>query len=175
MVVTGKLNSLMFGADGEQYITFSVREDFREEYENLKDSEIDITIKKHRHKRSLDANSYAWVLIDRLAEKLKLPKEEIYRNAIKSIGGVSVFVCVQEKAYNNLANMWTSKGIGWQVEKTSSKIDGCVNAILYYGSSVYDTAQMSDLINNLVEDCKAVGIPTLTPNEILELESRWKG
>ena len=33
----------------------------------------DVDIKEHREKRSLDANAYFWVLVDRLAEKLRIP------------------------------------------------------------------------------------------------------
>lgn len=172
--LTGKLHSMMFGADGEQYITFSVRENFRETYDDLKDADLDITVKKHRKKRSLDANAYAWILIDKLAERLNMSKEEVYRNVVRGIGGVSEIVCVQAKAYDKLAEIWCGKGIGWQTDKFPSKIEGCVNAVLYYGSSTYDTAQMSTLIDHLIQDCKSLGIETLTPDEIAKLESLWK-
>lgn len=45
--------------------------------------------------------------------------------------------------------------------------------MLYYGSSTYDTAQMSRLINIIVEECKAQGIETRTPDEISKLVSLW--
>lgn len=47
--------------------------------------------------------------------------------------------------------------------------------ILYYGSSTYDMAQMSRLINLIVEDCKAQGIETMTPYELDALIGRWEG
>ena len=47
--------------------------------------------------------------------------------------------------------------------------------ILYYGSSTYDTATMSRLINNIVADCEAVNIDTKTPSEIANLLSLWNG
>lgn len=34
------------------------------------------------------------------------------------------------------------------------------------GSSTYDTAEMSTLINGLVEECKDLGIETMTPQEL---------
>jgi hypothetical protein len=55
-----------------------------------------------------------------------------------------------------------------------SKIDGCTNVILYYGSSVYDTKQMSLLLENLIQDCKALGIQTETPEMIAKMKSLWK-
>jgi hypothetical protein len=56
-----------------------------------------------------------------------------------------------------------------------SKIRGCVNVNLYYGSSVFDTMQMSALIDSIVQDCKAVGIKTLDDMEIDKLIEAWEG
>jgi 2-iminoacetate synthase ThiH len=50
-----------------------------------------------------------------------------------------------------------------------SKIAGCTNVILYYGSSTYNQEQMTQLIDNIVQDYKAVGIETLTPVELARL------
>ena len=38
----------------------------------------------------------------------------------------------------------------------------------------YNKKQMSRLIDGIVQDCKAVGIETKTPNEIAEMLSRWE-
>ena len=54
-----------------------------------------------------------------------------------------------------------------------SKLPGCVNVILYYGSSTYDTAQMSRLINLAVQDCKEQGIETMTPQELAAMMEGW--
>ena len=136
---------------------------------------LSIEIKKYRQKRSLDANAYFFVLADKLAEKLNTTKEEVYRNAIKQIGGVSETVCVKDQAVERLCEGWRKNGIGWQTDTFPSKIPGCTNVILYYGSSTYDTKQMSLLLQNIIEDCKAQGIPTETPNEIARLLSLWDG
>ena len=58
-------------------------------------------------------------------------------------------------------------------ETFPSKLKGCVNVTVWYGSSVYDTEQMSRLIDAVVEDCKAVGIETMTPEELDALMIRW--
>lgn len=133
----------------------------------------DLEIKEHREKRSLDANAYAWVLMDKLAEATHTTKESIYRATIREIGGVSDTVCVVEKAADKVVSSWGRNGLGWFAERFESKIDGCVNLTLYYGSSVYDTTQMSRLIDNLVQDCKAVGIETLPPNKLAALKEEW--
>lgn len=132
--------------------------------------EYDLTLKRHRKKRSLDSNAYAWTLIDRIAATMGLTKTEVYQRAIREIGGNSDIVCVLEKAANALCDGWSHNGLGWFAERTPSKIDGCVNVILYYGSSTYDTATMSRLIDNLIADAKELGIETMTPQELARLE-----
>ena len=139
-----------------------------------RDRLYDCEIKEHREKRSLDANTYCWVLLDKLAQATRLPKTEIYRKAIKEIGGVSDTVCVLEKAADRLEKGWACNGIGWFTERWESRLAGCVNVTLYYGSSVYDTAQMSRLIDYIVQDCKALGIETLPPDRLAALKEDWR-
>ena len=173
--VKGKLIDFALSREGKQRITIETDSDFSDEYDSLKDSDISVEIKKYRKPRSIDANNYAWVLIDKIAARIGLTKIEVYRNAIRSIGGVSEIVCIKENAVYTLKTIWESRGIGWQVEIEPSKLAGCVNAVLHYGSSVYDTKQMSDLINSLVSDAQAIGIETEPPEYIESLLSHWAG
>ena len=46
------------------------------------EKEYDVTIKPHRRKRSLDSNSYLWVLMGKLAKALRSTSEEVYRTYI---------------------------------------------------------------------------------------------
>ena len=81
------------------------------------------------------------MLLDRLSEKLRIPKEKIYRSLIRDVGGNCTTVCVQDKAVDKLTESWQNNGIGWVTDTMPSKLDGCKTVILYYGSSTYDTAQ----------------------------------
>lgn len=137
------------------------------------DKEYILTVKEHKQKRSLNANSYAWTLMDKLAEKLRMAKTDIYRSYIKEIGGNNTLVCVQDAALDDLIKTWETHGIGWIAETEKSKLDGCTNVRLYYGSSVYDTAQMSRLIELIVADCKSNDIETLTPEELNRMSEEW--
>jgi len=132
-----------------------------------------LTVKEKKNRRSLDANAYAWVLLDKLAEKLRIPKTEIYKQYIKEIGGNSETVCAVDRAVDALCEAWEGKGIGWQTDRIQSKLEGCTNVVLYYGSSVYDSKQMSRLIEMIVQDCKANEIETMTPQELQQLCEKW--
>lgn len=132
-----------------------------------------IEIKERKKKRSLDANAYAWVLIDKLASQLHESKTDIYRSYIKEIGGNSDTVCVKDEALDRLRNNWERNGIGWQTDTMKSKIKGCTNVILYYGSSVYDVSQMQRLIELIEQDCKTFGIETLDDLKLQQLIEEW--
>ena len=54
-----------------------------------------------------------------------------------------------------------------------SKVEGCTNVILYYGSSVFDSKQMSDLISSLVQDAESLGIPTITDEQAERMIGKW--
>ena len=177
MKVTGKI----VGANidfrtGKPTISFEVNEknDFGLLVDEMKGLEkLSIEVKPFRQKRSLDANAYCWVLIDKLAEKVGESKETVYRQYITNIGGNSEVVCVKNNAVERLCEGWRRNGIGWQTDTFDSKIEGCTNVILYYGSSVYDTAQMSRLLDLIIQDCKTLGIQTETPAKIAEMKSLW--
>lgn len=158
-------------------LTLEVNEvnDFKLLVDEFNDKDkLSIEIKQYRERRSLDANAYFFVLADKVATKLHTTKEDVYRNCIKEIGGVSETVCVRNDAVERLCEEWQGKGLGWQTDTFPSKIEGCTNVILYFGSSTYDTAQMSRLIENIIQDCKDLGIETATPNEIANLLSLWE-
>lgn len=177
MKVTGKIAGATIDfKTGKPTISFEVNEqnDFKAMVDEMKGlDKLSIEVKPFRQRRSLDANAYCWVLLDKLAAKTGEPKEMVYRQYIQNIGGNSEIVCVKNEAVDRLCYGWRRNGIGWQTETMDSKLDGCTNVILYYGSSVYDTSQMGRLLDLIIQDCKAVGIPTETPSEIARLKAMW--
>lgn len=130
-------------------------------------------IRKARQHRSPNANRYAWALIDKIAAALSLSKIEIYREAIRDIGGVSTLTVVRNDALDVLRAQWGRQGIGWQTEIVED--DGAYTTVsLIFGSSVYDTAQMSQLIDHLIQDAKALGIETLPPDKLEGMMLAWE-
>lgn len=144
-------------------------------FHELPDGEkrYDIEVKEHRERRSLEANAYCFTLLDKLAEALHEPKTDIYRRLIKEIGGNNTVVCVQDRALDTLCRNWARQGLGWMTDVLESKVPGCHNVVLYYGSSVYDTKQMSRLIDLVVQECQQQDIETLTPAELAKMKADW--
>lgn len=164
-----RLLDLSIGLDGKQRLTVEFDGDFRNTWDELHEKDCEITVKQYRKKRSNEANAYCWVLIDKIAKKRRMTKTEVYRNAIREIGGVSEMITVKKAGLKRLQQIWNSNGIGWQVEDIGSQIPGWTNVILYYGSSTYDTDQMSQLIDSLIQDAQALGIETEDENKIKSL------
>lgn len=122
-----------------------------------------------RRKRSVDANAYMWTLCDKIADAIRSTKEDVYREAIRHVG-VFKDIAVQDHAADSLIEIWESRGVGWFSEQFDSKIDGCKRVRLYVGSHVYDTKEMSRLIDYIVQEAKELNIETLTPDELARLE-----
>jgi hypothetical protein len=175
MKLQGKLADVSIDfATRKPKITFLINNNITslEEIENVE--LLDIEAKKHREKRSLDANAYCWVLLGKLAEKMDMKSEEIYKMEIKDIGVYEVLP-IRNEAIQKFIEAWQKNGIGWVCEEIGkSKLQGYTNIKAYYGSSTYDNKQMSRLIDSIVEDCKLQGIPTDTPEQIEMYKEMWK-
>lgn len=143
--------------------------------DEMKDDKLyEADLKEHRKKRSLDANAYAWVLMGKLANKVGLPKEEVYREFIKDVGNNYEILPIRNDAVDKWITNWQTKGIGWVCDILGeSKLDGYTNVVTYYGSSTYDSLQMSKLINLIVDECKQQGIETMTSAELALLMDGW--
>jgi len=83
---------------------------------------------------------------------------------------------IEKENVKTFENMWTNQGVAWFCEISDTEIIGktefkIINA--YYGSSSFNSKQMSRLINDLVEDCKVYGIEIKTQSEINSLLESW--
>ena len=148
----------------EQVIQYLFKQDKTKQYE----------VKEVKKKRSLDSNAYAWVLLGKLQDKLHIPKEDIYRDVIKNIGSYEV-IPVKNEAVERFRQAWSKNGIGWLTETTKSKLEGFTNVIAYYGSSTYNTLEMTRLIELIVQECKQLDIETKSEAELDSLLKSWSG
>lgn len=171
--MTGRLVDLALGRNRKQRVTVELDQDFESTFDDLFGQDLEIEIKKQRKRRSQDANAYFWVLAGKLAEKLQISPTEVYRHYIPDVGGNYEAVTVAEKGAEKLREMWSAHGKGWVTEAISAFTPGYVTLLLYYGSSTYDSSQMSRLIDMIVMDCKCNGIETLTPDKLDVMKERW--
>ena len=136
------------------------------------DKEKVFEIKEHKLKRSLNANAYCWVLMNKIADAIKSTKEEVYREYIKN-KGIFRLITMNKDATNTFIKVWQEKGLGWICDISESKSEGMVDVVAYYGTSSYNTKQMANFIDYVVDEAKNLGIETLPPDEIERLKSLW--
>lgn len=124
-------------------------------------------IEVKRKKRSKNSNSYFWELLQQLCLEMNLDVIQEYRKRVKELG---IFKQWELDTINvpTFEKLWQDRGIAWFTEKVE-EIGNKTIINAYYGSSSYNSKQMSKLIDNLVQDCKQIGIQTLDEIEIEEL------
>ena len=172
----GTVNGIMYsGIRDITTVEIQLEGNQAEAVEKFKGVHVDVSLKQFRRKRSLDRNRYYWTLIGKLRYVTGEKVSDIYHNHIRDVGGNSVIVCCIDNVVEEVCANWQRNGMGWVTDIMPSKIEGCKNIIAYKGSSRYDTRQMSRLIDLRVQDCKAVGIETMTPEQIAQMMSIWGG
>lgn len=132
-------------------------------------------LKEYKEKRSLNANNYFWKLLVEVCELKNLDPIADYRRRIKELGIFRRFMIETENT-NTFEIMWGNYGKGWFCEEFDTEYIGDTEFKVihaYYGSSSYNTKQMSRLIDGLVQDCIALGIETKPKEEIQSLLERW--
>ena len=144
-------------------------------WDKLKDEDkLTFKIGRYTESRTKDANRYFWALCEKIAENQNTTKIDVYLNTIKDVG---VFYDdeVEVDKVQRRRKAWEMIGTGWLTERVDFSADGSKEVIrFYYGSSSYNKKQMGRLIENVVQDCQALGIETRTPDQIANLVSMWE-
>lgn len=174
MELTGTIQKINI-VEGQAVLLLNERECLNK-LNNMLDDKLSISINKLKNRRSIDANSYCWVLCDKIAKELSketiITKEQIYKDAILQIGTFEPFI-IQEKAFENFKRIWEKQGLGFLVQEVSRK-DKCIKVHCYYGSSTYNTQEMSLLINLIVDLAQSLNIETKPENELKSLLESWE-
>lgn len=159
MRLVGELRSCI-NIHGCDTVTISLFGKFAEQFEKLKDKNVDVEITEHKEKRSMSANALCWELCTVIGKALTppIPKEEVYRRAIKDVG-VYEPLPIKAEAVDHFIKAWSEHGTGWIAEVIdNSKLPGYKLVFAYYGSSTYNTKEMSTLIDYLIDEAQQMGL-----------------
>lgn len=119
------------------------------------------TIEFDKKKRSLTANGALWMLLHKMAVKLKTTKEELYLQMLERYGEFT-YVIVKEAAVDIMSKQFKLvKNLG---KKTVGDQSG-VQLKCYFGSSTYNRDQFSYLLDNVIQEAKEIGIEFITKDE----------
>lgn len=135
-----------------------------------------LTVKELTKKRSLSANALMWAVLGEMAAALnqsgsRVTPDEIYRGYIRQTPNYYVAEC-WEDTLGKLQSTWEANGIGWLAEATEpvDEADGMEKwaVRLWYGSSQYDTRQMGNLIDAILQDAHAMGLSSDSVTALME-------
>lgn len=147
----------------------------RDALQDLMGCELDAKLDKHRKKKSLRANNYAWEIMTQIAHKLGQDVDEIYhqmlvkygQNCIDEDGGAIVFSMLSDRKPTEIFYIHSAP-IGY------GEING--KTFTHYrmlrGSSSYDSKEMSILIDGIVSDAQTLGIETMPEAELKSMCER---
>ena len=171
MECTGKLKSVSKNWISRKWeVTFEINEDITASIDKIRDKMLNLTAKIHREKRSLDANAYAWVLMQKIAEAIHTDKWSVYLMMLERYSPVFTHIIVRPEAVERVMGEWrTLKVLGpIQVNGSSG-----IQLQCYFGSSTFDSKEMASFIDGIVSECKEMGIETLPPDEIERMRREW--
>lgn len=134
---------------------------------DFKPGEYEIT--REKKKRSLNANAYAWQLMTKIGDALRISKEDVYLDMLKAYGQGGA-ISVEERFADNFRRTWKyHESLG----KSQLKNKMFEHFRFWVGSSEYSTEEMSVFIDGIVQEAKQLGIETLTPLELARLKDEW--
>lgn len=146
----------MIGKPNELIVYLATRDDSKE-YE----------VKEHKRKRSLDANAYYWVLVNKIAGALNQTKEFVHMEMLRFYSETYSVLLPAEQDIKGLIKYY-------DIESTIKKGDKLYKSYkAYLPSSEMNTKQMSVLIDGVVHEAKQLGIETMAPNQIEEMKAMW--
>lgn len=158
---------------GKWTITFTIDDEAAlYQIDKIKEKPLDITAKKHRNKRSLDSNAYAWVLIQKIAEAIHSDKQTVYMDMLKQYSRAFEHIVVKPEAVEAV-----TKAYATTIDLGEVSVDGIPGRQLqiYFGSSTFNTKEMSVFIDGIVETCRELNIETMPPDELERMKQSWTG
>ena len=171
MKFKSKLSNIVRNFNGDYQVILTAPRNVLEELASLNDTELQVDIDKWRNKRSLNANAYCWKLISEIADKTKADKWSVYKELLVRYSLSYEYLIVKPSAVKSLENVFRvikTLGEGQIKGNKAIQIQG------YYGSSTFNTKEMSTFIDGVVEEAKELGIETQNESEIKELIKLWE-
>ena len=174
MKTTGYYAGAAMSLDGELILSMKINEktDAMDKIVAMdRERLMDIEIKPHRKKRSLDANTMFWACIGEIASALNLPREKVYLKALRDYGQYEIMSC-KKKAFRMFQRQYKDcEQIGYEYTNNG---EVWVDVICYFGSHTYDTKQFSLLLEGVIGDMKELGLAPPPPKSVQKGLELWE-
>ena len=145
-------------------------------WDKLHEKDVNADLKAWHKKRSLNANAYFHVLVNKIAQEQNLSDTEVKRQLVVDYGaierdengdvaGAKIPATVDITKYYPYARAYKSTC-------ENGRFYTCY--IFYKQTHTLDSKEMARLIDGAITEAKALGIETLPPHEIEAMEKAWE-
>jgi len=140
------------------------------ELERLREHDIRLKATRYRKKRSLSANGLFWHCIGQMAEALRTDKWDVYLSMLRQYGKFT-YICVKPNMVEAVKDQWRES-----MEWSSVDINGkpATQMLCFFGSSSYNTKEMSRLIDGTIHEMKELGLDPPMPQDIQIALEQWE-
>ena len=171
----GRLVDLTVGMNRKQRVTVELDGNFQNEFTQLKDTELDIEIKKHRNRRSLSANAYFHVLVNRIAERQGLGIEEVKVHLVCEYGALAkdedgLTVGFKLPSSVDVSTIYPYVKC-FDVREEGGRQFNCY--LVFKQTHLMDSAEMARLIDGTIFVARDLGIETDTPETLARYKAEW--
>ena len=168
---TGKSSLDLLVAFGSNTIigSFEIRGN-PEELEKYRDKDLDLEIKLHREKRSIDANNMLWACLGDIAKALNADPWDMYLYMLKRYG-VYVPMLVRAEAAKDMKRLYR------ETEEVGRRIiddEEWVDLLCFIGSSNYNTAEFSHLLDGVISEMKGMHLDVPPSEDMKRALERWE-
>lgn len=172
----GRIVDLALGLNNKQRLTVELDIDCRELFNELQGVDLDIDIKKHREKRSLNANAYFHVLVNKIARCLGDGDEQTKKNLVVDYGalakdkdGRTIGFKLPESVDVDLIYPYVKC---FDTRQENGVTFNCY--LVYKETHKMDTSEMAKLIDGAINVARELGIETDTPAQLAKYKESWE-
>lgn len=174
--IIGRPKEMFRDRDGNWIVTFVTQGRINGDvFDELAKHDCDIEVKRHRNIRSKNANSYFHVLVNKIAQETGETEDEVKVRLITSYGALArnpddtytMFLLpqgVEATVYYKYAVLYDQREVNGKTVNMWK---------VYKDSHTMDSKEMANLIDHTIEEAKALGIETTTPEEMERMKAKW--
>lgn len=169
MEFKGKIENITRDLKGAYNVTISTKSNISS-LQELQEETLDVEIKKHREKRSLNANALFWSCLNKIASAMRTDNWSVYLLMLKRYGQYT-YICVKPDAVEGVKKQWRECEEIGDININGQK---AVQLLCYYGSSTYNTQEFSVLLDGVISEMKELGLPTPEDEELERTLEQWE-
>lgn len=171
----GRLIDLSVGLNRKQRITLEIDQDIRSVYDKLTGIDLSIEIKRYREKRSLSANAYFHVLVNKIAAETGESDEAVKTRLVCDYGTVArdsdgKVVGFKLPASTDVSMIYPYAKC-FDHREENGKSFACY--LVYKQTHLMDSKEMARLIDGAIDEAKSLGIETDTPEQLARYKEEW--